>query len=145
MSLPQTCYKDLKSKTPCSESLVEMSGRAGILIRELQVDEEKARVWIDDILSDLEAHTDHVEAVANALVNHMCLLWPSARQILLRRLDAEDKYLFMSMLMPLLMCDQTGNLDARLSALMPYIPKDRWALAEKLVSKIKQAGGKDPF
>ena len=118
---------------------------AGALIKELQKDEAKARAWVEDLLSDPNAHEDHVEAVANALVNYLCLLWPSVKMILISRLDAEDKYFFMSMLMPLLLCDDTDTLDARLEALMPYIPKDRWALAEKLVSKIKQAGGKDPF
>jgi hypothetical protein len=132
--------KGLKGGELASESLAELSGMAGFLI----VDglrgghEVAARAWIVEILRSERAHKDHVEAVADALVNHLVPLWDEVREALKGRLGSPDKYTFMSALMPLLF--DASSLDEGLEALRTQIPEERVALAQRLVKKIKQAG-----
>jgi len=130
----------LMSAERASPSLSELSGMAGLLVVEglRGGHEASARTWIVDILNSPDAHTVHVQAMADALVNHLVPLWDEARDALKARLHEEDKYAFMSALTPLLF--DASSLDAGLEQLRPLIPESRRSLAGRLVEKIKQAG-----
>jgi len=126
----------LKLSGLCSDSLTHLAGMAGSLV--CGVLGAPTRAGIVNIISSRDAHPEHVQAVADALVNHCIPLWDEVRDALRDRLDTQDKYMFMSMLTPLLF--DASSLEDGLNAYQYVIPLHFTDLANKLVGKIKSAG-----